>query len=186
MTGAEEARWIELYREWEKPLYNVVYRVLWDADESQDVVQEAFLRCWRHRDRVRGDGLKPLVFRTALNLASNRRRRARLWRMVGLAEVAELTDEHANGEPLSKPVREAFDALPERFRRVLLLTEIAGMTYAETAAALGTREGTIGSRRTRALAMLRERFEAQRGDENHRDATHRDATPIRMIGDSDD
>ncbi|MBN1239925.1 MAG: sigma-70 region 4 domain-containing protein [Gammaproteobacteria bacterium] len=42
------------------------------------------------------------------------------------------------------------DALPERLKRVLLLTEMAGMTYAEIAATGGVKEGTVGSRRARA------------------------------------
>ena len=75
MSRVDDASWDELYRALEKPLYNVVYRWLWDRMESQDVVQEAFLRCWRARDRIRAEGFKVFVFRTALNLAANRRRR---------------------------------------------------------------------------------------------------------------
>jgi RNA polymerase sigma-70 factor (ECF subfamily) len=123
-------------------------------------VQETFLRCWRRKEDIRADGFKALLFRTALNLASNRRRRDRLWRMTGLAYVAELADERAGGDTISRPVREAFAALPEPMQHVLLLTEIAGMSYGEAAAALGVEEGTVGSRRTRALALLRERLAA--------------------------
>ncbi|HEX7081627.1 MAG TPA: sigma-70 family RNA polymerase sigma factor [Gammaproteobacteria bacterium] len=168
MGGVDKALWIELYRALEKPLYNVVYRVLWDAAESQDVVQEAFLRCWRRKEDVRADGVKGLLFRTALNLASNRRRRDKLWRMVGLASVPEIAGESTCRDTISKPVRDAFEALPAQLKRVLLLTEIAGMTYAEVASTLGVREGTVGSRRTRALAILRERLAAEGldGDEH--------------------
>jgi RNA polymerase sigma-70 factor, ECF subfamily len=161
VEGVDRTQWIELYRALEKPLYNVVYRILWDAAESQDVVQEAFLRCWRRKEDIRADGVRGLLFRTALNLASNRRRRDKLWQMVGLGSVPEIADESACRDTLSKAVREAFEALPEQLRRVVLLTEIAGMTYGEIAAALGIREGTVGSRRTRALAMLRERLAAE-------------------------
>src|SRR6516225_8006907 len=134
MTGVDDGSWVELYRALEKPLYNVVYRWLWDRMESQDVVQEAFLRCWRVRARIRPEGFKAFVFRTALNLASNRRRRKKLWRLV------------------------SFDELPDRLKRVLVLCELAGMSYGEVAAATGVKEGTVGSRRNRALALLRERL----------------------------
>ena len=161
MGGVEKAQWIELYHALEKPLYNVVYRIIWDAAESQDIVQEAFLRCWRRKEDVRADGVEGLLFRTALNLASNRRRSVKLWRLVGLGSVPEIADERACGDAISRPVRDAFEALPEQLKHVLLLTEIAGMTYGEIAATLGVREGTVGSRRTRALAMLRERLAAE-------------------------
>ncbi len=161
MTSVDKAQWIDVYRRLEKPLYNVVYRVIWDATESQDVVQETFLRCWRRKDDIRADGFKALLFRTALNLASNRRRRTRVWRMVGVAELDEVADDSASTDALSKPVKEALESLPAMMRDVLLLTELAGMTYPEIATALGIAEGTVGSRRTRALALLRERLEVK-------------------------
>jgi RNA polymerase sigma factor (sigma-70 family) len=110
---------------------------------------------------VRADGFTALLYRTALNLASNRRRRARLWRMVGVATIEEVADDTESSEPLSTTVRAAFEALPDTLKRVVLLTEIAGMTYTEVAAALGIAEGTVGSRRTRALALLRARLDVQ-------------------------
>jgi RNA polymerase sigma-70 factor (ECF subfamily) len=161
MTSVDKAQWIDVYRRLEKPLYNVVYRVIWDATESQDVVQDAFLRCWRRKDDIRADGFKALLFRTALNLASNRRRRTRVWRMVGVAALDDVADEGASTDALSKPVKDALDALPTMMRDVLLLTELAGMTYPEIATALSIAEGTVGSRRTRALALLRERLDVK-------------------------
>ena len=169
MSGLEQAEWVELYAKLEKPLYNVVYRVIFDAAESQDVVQEAFLRCWRRRSRIRAEGLRALLFRTALNLALNRRRRSRLWRYVGMgAADDEAPHEDCSGATLPRPVRAAIEALPDRLRRVLLLTELAGMTYAEVASCLGIREGTVGSRRTRALAIVR-RGLGPEGADGHED-----------------
>jgi RNA polymerase sigma factor (sigma-70 family) len=159
MTSVDKQQWIDVYKALEKPLYNVVYRVLWDSAESQDVVQETFLRCWRRKDDIRADGFKALLFRTALNLASNRRRSMRIWRMVGVAALDDVADQSPSSDSFSKPVREALDKLPSALRDVLLLTELAGMTYPEIAAALGIAVGTVGSRRTRALALLRERLD---------------------------
>jgi RNA polymerase sigma factor (sigma-70 family) len=161
MTSVDTAQWIDVYRRLEKPLYNVVYRVIFDRAESQDVVQETFLRCWRRKDDIRADGFKALLFRTALNLASNRRRRARIWRMVGVGVLDDVADDNASSQTLSKSMRDALDDLPSTWRDVLLLAELAGMTYPEIAETLRIAEGTVGSRRTRALALLRERLEVQ-------------------------
>jgi RNA polymerase sigma-70 factor (ECF subfamily) len=157
MTSVDKAQWVDVYGRLEKPLYNVVYRVIFDAAESQDVVQEAFLRCWRRKEDIRAEGFKALLFRTALNLAGNRRRRARIWRMVGIATIDDMADEGIAHEAVGASLRAALESLPEALRNVLLLTELAGMTYPEIAAALGVAEGTVGSRRTRALARVRER-----------------------------
>jgi RNA polymerase sigma-70 factor, ECF subfamily len=161
MTSVDNADWIDAYRRLEKPLYNVVYRVIWDATESQDVVQETFLRCWRRKEDIRADGFTALLYRTALNLASNRRRSVRLWRTVDVAALEHVVDPCTVAAPISPAVLAAFDALPDALKHVVLLTEIAGMTYPEVAAALGVAEGTVGSRRSRALALLRERLEIQ-------------------------
>src|SRR5215471_17289422 len=100
MTRVDDASWVELYRALEKPLYNVVYRWLWDRTESQDVVQEAFLRCWRARARIREEGFKAFVFRTAINLAANRRRRKKLWRLVSLDALSEAPADEGEGDAM--------------------------------------------------------------------------------------
>jgi RNA polymerase sigma-70 factor (ECF subfamily) len=164
MSGLEKTQWVEHYERLEKPLYNVVYRVIWDASESQDIVQEAFLRCWKKRADIHADGFKALLFRTALNLAVSRRRRGKLWRFVGLSAAADETAQDLGHDAtLSRSVRDAIGALPDPLRDALLLTEFAGMTYAEVAAVLGIREGTVGSRRARALAALRGRLRVDEG-----------------------
>lgn len=162
MSDDERARWIALYWELEKPLYNVVYRMLWDAGESQDIVQETFLRCWRKRSGIRPEGLKAVLYRAALNLALNRRRRLRLWRFVGVEAVDdEITEGRTDDVMIPRRLREAVEALPAPYRSVLLLTEIAGMNYGEVADTLAISEGTVGSRRARALARLRKTLEAR-------------------------
>lgn len=171
-AGVDIDCWVEHYRTLEKPLYNVVYRWLWDASEAQDVVQEAFLRCWGRRDRIRADGFRALVYKTALNLAANRRRSKRLWKWVSfdtLFAAGDAEPAHPAESPSEAPadsaelaeMRAAVEALPEPLKRVLLLSEIAGMSYGEIATILGIKEGTVGSRRTRALAMLRHRLGAR-------------------------
>ena len=156
MSGPEEAQWVALYASLEKRLYNVVYRIVWNAAESQDIVQDAFLRCWRRRSQIRPDGLQALLFRTALNLASNRRRSFRLWRFIGFSDAGyEMPFAARDDTIFPRNMQQAIQDLPDDLRRVLLLTELAGMSYAEVAVTLGIKEGTVGSRRTRALAILR-------------------------------
>src|SRR5580693_3034897 len=80
----------ELYERMEKPMFNVVVRRLWDPHEAQDVVQEVFLRLWRNRRRVRGETVTAWLYRSALNLASNRRRVGRLRRWVGVEAAGQV------------------------------------------------------------------------------------------------
>ncbi len=151
-----------LYTRLEKRVYNVVYRWVWQRDDAAEIVQEAFLRLWNMRARVDVSTVEPLVYKIALNLASNRRRSKKLWQLVSLeglggrerddgADVAA----HVEHGVQSEDVRRAIDALPERLRRVVVLTELSELSYREVAAILDVPEGTVGSRRNKALSLLR-------------------------------
>jgi RNA polymerase sigma factor (sigma-70 family) len=150
-----------LYVRLEKPMFNVVYRWLWSAEEAEDVIQEAFLRVWRARERVDASTVTPLLYKTALNLASNRRRSRRLWRWLGLDERREPSaerpaDELLEDEARRRRVRAAIEALPEKLRRVVVLAELSELSYGEIAVVLGIPVGTVGSRRNLALTRLAE------------------------------
>ena len=68
----------------EKPPCNVVFRWVWNMDDVQDVVQDAFVRLWRMRARVDLVTVEPLIYKIALNLAASRRRSKKIWRWVSL------------------------------------------------------------------------------------------------------
>jgi RNA polymerase sigma-70 factor (ECF subfamily) len=150
----------QLYVKLEKPMYNVVYRWLWNASDAEEVTQEAFLRVWKMRERVDMATVEPLLYRTALNLASNRRRFARVWRWLGLESVADApaseaaTDEALGTARTRQRVKRAIETLPEKLRQVVMLTEYAELSYEEVAAMLRIPVGTVGSRRSAALARL--------------------------------
>ncbi|MCC6811267.1 MAG: RNA polymerase sigma factor [Deltaproteobacteria bacterium] len=148
-----------LYTRMERRLYNVVYRQLWSASDAQDVVQESFVRLWNMRDRVELTTVEPLVFRIALNLAKNRRRSRRLWQWMPLDPFAKSKSKHADDALAEKQtehrMQRALDTLPPPLREVLLLCEMSELSYKDVAAALGIKEGTVGSRRNAALEKLR-------------------------------
>ena len=150
-----------LYSRLEKPVYNVVYRWVWDREEARDLVQEAFVRLWKMRRRVVTETAEPLVYRIALNLARSKLRRRRILRFVTFDTLQEGPGEPGNQErDLAESERrsrlhEAVLALPEELRQVITLCEFTELRYDQVAEALGIPEGTVGSRRNRALKRLR-------------------------------
>jgi len=151
-----------LYRRLEKPLYNVVYRMVWSREEARDLVQEAFVRLWDMRRRVEPATVEPLVYRIAVNLARTALRRRRVLGWLSLGALAQdPSDPHDAEDDLAAAqsesrLRRAIEALPEEMRHVVLLTSFTELRHAEVAQALGIAEGTVASRRHRALALLRE------------------------------
>jgi RNA polymerase sigma-70 factor (ECF subfamily) len=156
-----------LYLRLERPLYNVVYRWVWNGADAQEIVQAAFLKLWRMRERVEPATVEPLVYRIALNLASNRRRSRRLWRWTGLDAASRRAGEDASPHDALetaervRALRSALETLPAGLRRVVVLCEMSEMTHAQVAAVLGIPTGTVGSRRHRALELLRRWLAAQ-------------------------
>jgi len=151
-----------LYARLEKPLCNVVFRWVWNMDDAQDVVQDAFVRLWRMRARVDLDTVEPLIYKIALNLAASRRRASKIWRWVSLeflrdpASDSRPADESLAARDECARLRAEVEALPEDLRRVIVLCEFSELRYDQVAALLAIPPGTVGSRRHRALRRLKQ------------------------------
>jgi len=152
-TASDRRRVEELYVRLEVKLTNVLYRWLWNREEVRDVLQEAFVRLWQMRARVDWERAEPLVYRIALNLASKRRRSQRIWQFVTFADRA--VEIEATDDARDEIVRRAIDALPERHRRVLVMTMHSEMSYDAIGDVLGIPAGTVASRRNTAVRKLR-------------------------------
>ena len=141
----------------ERGLFNVLYRMLWDAAACQDVMHDAFLRLWSRREQLHSAQVDALAYATALNLARNRLRWEKLRRWVGMEELdaAPLPELDAQLRGALHDLRDALGRLDPPDREILLLSEYAGFDTAELAVLLGIAPGTVGSRKYRALARLR-------------------------------
>jgi RNA polymerase sigma-70 factor (ECF subfamily) len=161
MVPLSEAELEALYVKLEKPVYNVVYRWVWEREEARDIVQEAFVRLWKMRARVERGSAQPLVYKIATNLAASRLRwkKVRSWlpldslRAVATAERDAETA--AIGDESSERLRAAIMALPADLRTTVLLTEFSELGHGEIATLLGVAPATVATRRHRAIARLR-------------------------------
>jgi RNA polymerase sigma factor (sigma-70 family) len=134
------------------------------GEESDDVVQEAFVKAFRHLSRFRvgepfGPWLLRIVANETRNLARSRRRRAAL--------ALRLSGVESEGTAAGGPVDEvlaaerraglvaAVNALPDRERQVLVCRYFLDLSEAETAQVLAWPLGSVKSRTSRALNRLR-------------------------------
>lgn len=161
MTLREDALYAS-YRRLEKPLFNVLYRQLWQREDCQDVIHDAFARIWERRGRVDAATLDALVWTTALNLARNRLRWRRLWRHEPIAEAMP-ADATPEDHLATRRVRAALRQLPPASRDVVLLSEFSGLRGDEIAQVLGIPPGTVASRKHNAMQQLK----ALLGDDAH-------------------
>lgn len=159
MALSEEALYT-CYRRLEKPLFNVLYRQLWQAQDCQDLMHDTYLRLWERRDRIDPDTLDPLVWTTALNLAKNRLRWRALRRFEPLSEERLPATFDSEQDFLAmRRLHDALRRLPHASQQILLLAEFGGLRDAEIAVALRIPVGTVASRKHQARSRLKQLME---------------------------
>jgi RNA polymerase sigma-70 factor, ECF subfamily len=165
--AGDERAFGDLVRRYDTRLLNFVYRTIGDRERSQDLVQETFVRVYRHIERF--DLTKKFstwIYTIASNLAKNElRNRSRnplvLFQTIRKnwdADHRPLEWEDTQYKPddlyrkrhLREKVEEAVKELPEHHRIVFVLRELEGKTYEEIADITGCNLGTVKSRLNRA------------------------------------
>ncbi|MGQ9897427.1 MAG: RNA polymerase sigma factor [Acidobacteriota bacterium] len=158
----------------QKPLYNLLLRVLGNADDAADVLQETFLSAYRGAGSFRGDcDIRTWLYRIAIRRASNHRRWWRSRRRTctvsldGETETALTALSGTLVAPNADPEQQALwrerqaqvlaalTKLKFDFRVAVVMRDIRGMSYEDIAAALEISVGTVKSRIARGRAMLR-------------------------------
>jgi RNA polymerase sigma factor (sigma-70 family) len=126
-------------------------------DEADDLVHDAIERALKAPAPPAAlSDLRPWMFRIIRNLHVDGIRKAKV-RAEYAASHARLSSEGQlqEGDPLQDMlVRQALDALTPHHREVIFLVDVMGMRYAEAAEILGTAEGTIMSRLSRARGAM--------------------------------
>ena len=136
-------------------LHAALWLVARDRQEAEEIAQDAFLRVWERWDRVRRfDDPDGYLFRTAMNLFRNRKRRAAVAVRRMVRPLAE-RDGLGAVEEWDAVVR-AMRSLTPRQRAALVLTDLLDMTSDEAAKALGVRPATVRVLAARARNALRE------------------------------
>jgi RNA polymerase sigma-70 factor (ECF subfamily) len=169
--GVERA-YEELLVRYQQPVYNLVYRLLSDPADANDVVQEVFLKVFRNIGLFRSQSsLKTWIYRIAVNEAHNHRRWFSRHRRqeVGLDRD---DDDRSYQDTLSDPGKSPFDeaasheahaiveaalnGLNPTFRTAVVLRDIEDLSYDEIAEILQINLGTVKSRIMRGREALKQ------------------------------
>lgn len=159
----------ELVRRHQDRLYHSIYRVLDNAEDAYDAVQEAFLNAYQSLNSFKGDAefftwLYRIAFNTAISLKRKRRAVLRLEWDQGDRPGMEPADESAYSSPSSNlersedeaALQDALNRLSPEHRAVLVLKDLEGQKYEDIAEILAVPIGTIRSRLHRARVELRD------------------------------
>ena len=159
-----------LYDRYARLVFALCVRMLRDASEAEEVLQEAFWEVWRRADRYEAARGAPRTYllRIARSRALDRlrrdRRREDLKLRAGLEPgwlpSPEIDDRAAEGDAIAAEQRvaigRALRTLPAEQRRAVMLSFFDGMTHREIAAALDVPLGTVKTRIRKGMLRLRD------------------------------
>jgi len=150
----------ELYERYKQAMFTLAYRITGDFEQAADVLQEAFLKVFRHlgsfrRESTLGAWIKTILIRSAY---SQIRGGKLFMEPLDPSQTPEQVDWGAfsNAEYLEKAIMD----LPDGYRAVFTLVEIEGYAHKEVADLLGISVGTSKSQLFYAKKRLRETLQA--------------------------
>ena len=162
LPGDPDAAIRQLYSHYAKALHGYVEQFCPDRASADDIVQETFIRAWRHLPQLSADDrpVRPWLFRVARNLLIDADRAARARPTTVPGSAAEVGTDSGLEEILDRQlVSDALQHLSPAHQTVLVETFYRGGTMATVARELGIPHGTARSRLHYALDALRKQFE---------------------------
>jgi RNA polymerase sigma-70 factor (ECF subfamily) len=159
----------QLVRRYQDRLYNTVFRLVDNAEDAQDVVQDAFLNAYQSLDSFKGHSeFFTWLYRIAYNTAISLKRKHKVILSIDGARNGAGSVEPTDPSELSQPghglaraeeerrIQQALNRLSPEHRVVVILKDMEGQKYETMAEILQVPIGTIRSRLHRARAELRE------------------------------
>ena len=176
--AGDEGAFRDLMERYKRRAFGVALGIVGDADDAQDVVQDAFVKAYYKLGDFRfGSNFYTWFYRLLVNQAIDR------WRKTSRSVTVSYDDTWVSGETsgpearvypktpeelagnreLAEGISRAIAALPEYHRTVILLREVEGLAYEEIARILDCSVGTVMSRLHYARAKLKEALKGFRG-----------------------
>lgn len=144
-------------RAYSADLYRYARWLCRDRHMAEDLVQEAFVRAWKSWAELRDPArVKAWLFTILRNECARGFARKQVETASGETDESELPPVPSFEAGLE--IAQMVDMLPEAYREPLLLQVLGGYSCAEIAEIIGTSEGAVMTRLTRARQAFRQRY----------------------------
>ncbi|MCD8539901.1 MAG: RNA polymerase sigma factor [Leadbetterella sp.] len=143
-----------------KPLFGFLYRMTADKDNSEDMVQNVFLRMLKYRHTFKGDGeFRTWMYHLARNVLNDQHKQAKRQAAPLEQEFREVADEApesaSDKEEQVNILNRALTHLTEENREILVLSRYQELAYSEIARILNISEVNVRVRIHRAMTQLK-------------------------------
>lgn len=169
-----QAAYRELLERYQRPVFSIIYRMVRDREQAEDLAQETFVRVFHHIDRYDPRfKFSSWIFKIATNLTIDalRRREPNTISLDGSryatsdAEIEATTitvpssdenpEERLEAKELGGEIEQAIGRLRPEYRAAILLRHVEGREYQEIAEIMGLPLGTVKTYLHRARIELR-------------------------------
>ncbi|MDX8338685.1 RNA polymerase sigma-70 factor [Draconibacterium sp. IB214405] len=155
-----------IYERYFKKLYGFVYRYLKTEDDTDEIVQEVFVKIWESRHKIQKfESFESFLFTVAYNTtisllrkrASEQKHIEHLFSIQEINQAPTVIDEIHYSE-LNAKVRSLMNELSERQREIFILSRDEGLSHEQIAQQLGISVNTVKKHVSNALEFLRTRM----------------------------
>ncbi len=170
LSGEQDA-FSELVTRYKKLIYSVVYNMISDKQDVNDIAQEVFIRIYKSLDRYNPEyKFSTWSVKIATNLCLDILRKKKIDsisidEMVNVSNGADTPEVKLIKKEKSELIRQAIADLPEKYRVPILLFHQNGLSYEEITEILNEPMTIVKNRLYRARLMLREKLSSQRKEE---------------------
>jgi RNA polymerase sigma factor (sigma-70 family) len=157
---ADTQRWIlSAMQRYGPELVTMLWRILGSEQDVCDVYQDTFLKLAHYEGGGRPANVRAYIFRSASNAAISllRRRlteRKSLMEICAMKKTGDAATEDIDSRLLQENLRRNIAGLPEHFRNVVILRDLAELSYVQVGRILGITAGTARVYRCKAIQLL--------------------------------
>ncbi len=154
----------EMVAELSPSIYKLAYMMMGSEQDTKDVMQETFIKVFKSMTHFRGEcSVRTWVSRIAVNTCKDMLRAQNRYQLLctddetlflQIPDTAPSPEERAVTKEKREAVWEAVKTLPTEFKIVIVLCDLQGLSYIETAQALNLPLGTVKSRLNRARNLI--------------------------------
>ena len=139
-----------IIKKYQKKLYSIIRRMLISHDDTDDVLQNTFIKMWHHLDGFKEDSqLYTWLYRVATNESLSFLKKKRTRFFVPIVDVEHKlsqsleADQYFKGDEIQMRLQKAILKLPEKQRLVFNMKYFEALKYEEMSAILGTSVGAL-------------------------------------------
>lgn len=162
LIAGDESAFTAVYELYSEKVYRLAFRFLKDKEQSEEIVQEAFINLWLSREKLNADGnmwlyLYVISKRLSLNALRQVGKSSSLVEKLlhQISELQNTTEEEILAHDLEHYAEKVIEKLPRQQQLVFKLSRIEGLSHKEIAEQLQISPNTVKNHMVEALKTLK-------------------------------